>query len=130
MKRFGRPRFALVSLSILALALLVGGCPVTDSAILTGEQPTDAAASRPDQAPSPGTYWVEQNAAGLVYFEPPAQRNTPGRWTALLEEEALWFSGPAFYTRDPVDQWSRAHELDGLTLDDLMQVYDAPPAVP
>jgi hypothetical protein len=117
-------------LPFAALGLMVvfatGGCPVTESALLVApgaDQPANSITS-------PGTYWVEQAAAKLRAYEPPVQRNVDGQWIGVASADASWFSGPAFYTLADDLTWSRAHEFDGLTLDDLLQVYDARAVAP
>jgi hypothetical protein len=100
----------------IGLVLLPGGCPVTVPQLELS-------------APAPGSYWVTVQDGQLYYFEPAQERGDQGEWLAL-HEDGEWYVGPGFYRLADDLTWSRDGELEGVTLDEALQLHDPPPAVP
>lgn len=112
----------IVSTAMIAAGLLAGCCPgFTDYLVLGGQE---------TPSPETGSYWVEMRNGQLHYFELPEERNVSGRWIALGDDLTDWFDGPAFYLYSAEKGWSRDPDAEGITLDDVLQLYDPPPAVP
>jgi hypothetical protein len=109
-------RFLVPIVAMVALVLAPGGCPVAAPQL---ELPT----------PTPGSYWITEDAGQLYYFQFPQDRDEQGQWIPL-DDQADWFEGPGFYRLDEDLTWSPDVEFEGMTLDELLQVYDPPPAVP
>ncbi|MBU0640288.1 MAG: hypothetical protein KKB50_15585 [Planctomycetes bacterium] len=114
-------RLKACAATLLVVAMLTGGClPIPEDLTLAPQEPVAA---------SPGTYWLDQQDGELFYFEFPPQRGTGGRWMLLDETVGDWFTGPGFYELSEDLSWSRDPDWDGVTLDEVMQLYDPPPAV-
>jgi hypothetical protein len=120
-------RRASIPIAVLAgVLLLPGGCPV------------QFAADRPAADIAAGSYWVDVHGGALAYFELPDTRDPAGQWRSFAEESLAsvsgasslpqWFTGPAFYDYSPQSGWSRDQSRAGLTLDEAIQLLDAPPS--
>jgi hypothetical protein len=111
------------SQSVLGLMLVgagvagIGGCPLT------------APLNEAMILPTPGTYYIEQCGEQLCYYELPAVRGTEGRWVAL-PDDGPWFTGSGFDELSEDHVWSRDEDAEGMTLDEVIQLHDPPPAVP
>ncbi|MFQ5806658.1 MAG: hypothetical protein ACE5I3_09430 [Phycisphaerae bacterium] len=106
--------FPLGSCLLSVGGLVLGGCPLE-------APPVD------ETAPAPGTYYVEQWQGKLYYYQLAAVRGAAGRWIELHEGGA-WYVGPGFYRLSDDRVWSRDDNAEGLTLDDIIQLHDPPPA--
>jgi hypothetical protein len=115
--RYWASQSVLWLLLVSAGASAIGGCPLpvpVDEATLT---------------PAPGTYFVEQREDKLYYYDLAVVRGAEGRWVAL-DDDGMWFTGPGFYELSEDHVWSRDEDTEGLTLDEVIQLHDPPPAVP
>gem|GEM_PF-2320056 len=106
-----------------ATLVLTGGCP------LGVDSGANAVLGISATLPAPGTYFVEMKADGLSYFQMARVRGEADAWMPLADD-GMWFDGPGFYRLDENAAWSRDPNFDGLTLDDVLQLNDAPPAAP
>lgn len=98
------------------LIMLTGGCPVAPAVLGESSVP-------------PGPYYVERLENGLHYYDLPAVRGASGRWVAILSD-GEWYSGAGVYVHDERGRWCVDAASAGLTLDDLLQTHDPPPAPP
>jgi len=115
MKHTTRTALLRTCLIVTPLALLAG-CPL-DASVL---EPL------PDVA---GTYWVEYGDGELAVFELPEYRGEEGTWHLLATEQPSWYTGPALYEVGEDGSWVRLTTDPGLTLDDIIQLYDPAPRV-
>ena len=114
-----RIRHRVVGLGLLGIVVFgAGGCPMAtplgDGTLL---------------GPEPGTYYVERVDGKLLYYQLAELRGDDDRW-AELSDESGWFDGPGFYRLSADFVWSPDENAEGLTLDDLIQLNDPPPAPP
>ncbi len=106
-------RFAQLSLLIVPL-LAVAGCPIDAGTSAT--VPT-------------GTYWVEYQEGQLAAYVMPTQRGDTGDWVSVPTTAVpAWYTGPALYELHDDLSWERLTTDAGLTLDEVLQTYDAAPA--
>ncbi len=95
--------------------LLIAGCPV-DSTLID----TPAALA--------GTYWVEYADQTLSVFELPEYRGEEGVWHTFEIAVPDWYTGPALYEVNDDGSWQRLTDDPDLTLDEVLMLYDPPPA--
>lgn len=114
--RVGRSTLASCLLSVGLMAL--GGCPL-EAPLVDDVEP----------GAEPGTYYVEQVEGKLYYYELAEVRGAENRWIEL-SEEGEWYVGPGVYRLREDHTWSRDADAEGLTLDEIIQLHDAPPPVP
>jgi len=116
MNRFKRTFACMAPLMGLSLCL-VAGCPLAP--MVDGVS----------QGTEPGTYYVDRVDGALSYLELAGVRGGENRWVALAGSGA-WYDGPGVYRLSGGSAWSRDENAREVTLDDWLQVYDPPPAVP
>jgi hypothetical protein len=105
-------RFAQLALLLVPL-VVVAGCPF--DAASTASVPT-------------GTYWVEYHDSELAAYVLPAARGETGSWVTVPASQAPgWYTGPALYELGGDLTWKRLTTDTSLTLDAVLQTYDAPP---
>lgn len=75
----------------------------------------------------PGTYFVEQRSDKLFAFQLPEVRGEEGQWIEITER-GLPFNGQGLYRLSNDFEW--AQEAAGVTLDEVIQLHDPPPAAP
>lgn len=108
--------FIATSWLVSLVALTIGGCPLD-------APPSDVALI----GPLPGTYYVDQSAGKLFYFQLAEARGAENRWQELANDGA-WFTGPGFYRLSEEYIWSRDEGAERLTLDEVIQLHDPAPA--
>jgi hypothetical protein len=106
----------LISSLVVAAALALGGCP--------------SGTSLPDGVTVPdGAYWVEYQSGSLKAYAMPRYAGDAGAWYELPAARPTWYTGAALYEVADDGSWSRLTNDTALSLDDLIQVWDAPPRV-
>jgi hypothetical protein len=112
-------RLCIVGVGVVALSL--GGCPGSPSALDPGTLDPAALAS--------GAYWVDYQAGELSVLPlPPSDANSRSS-LVVKAPSPQWFAGRGVYTLAEDSTWTRETEDDSLTLDEVLQLYDfAPPA--
>ena len=101
------------------LGALLGGCPMEPP-------PSDELAALPE----PGVYYVQQQGDAKLYYLQMAQyRGEEHHWIALGAPQS-WYEGPGFYRLSEDYRWSLERPDDGRVLDELLNLWDAPPAPP
>ena len=120
MKRAG-PMRRLCIMGVVAVALTLGGCPVSPSALDPGAFDPAALAT--------GAYWVDYQAGELSVLPLPPS-DTDSRSSLVVKAPSpQWFAGRGVYLLAEDNTWTRETEDDDLTLDEVLQLYDfAPPA--
>ncbi|MEW6251492.1 MAG: hypothetical protein AB1716_12650, partial [Planctomycetota bacterium] len=72
--------------------------------------------------------WGEYAGGELVRDELPDVRGEPGIGVRTVEPAPAWYTGPGVYASEEDGGWTRLTSDPALTLDDVLQVYDPPPA--
>lgn len=116
MKRFIPSRWPCLLL-VLMPGVLIAGCPFDAAGLIGGD--TIA-----------GTYWVEYRDGELAAFALPTYRGEAGTWHTLTTARPAWYTGPALYEVNADGSWERLTDDPNLTLDDVLQLHDPPPAPP
>ncbi len=106
--------------------VIVAGCPVDSTSLQLGE--TAGGDSGLKAASDGREYWVEYADGTLAMFELPQYRGQEGSWQRVARSEPAWYTGPALYAVDADGAWTRLTDDSNLTLDDVIQLYDPPPA--
>lgn len=107
-------RFVL-AVGLLGIACsLLAGCPLEAPLIDGG------------MTPVPGTYYVEERADALYYYQLAETREAEDRWM-MLHGGGAWYSNPGFYRLSENYAWTRDRATEGLTLDEFIQLHDPVP---
>ena len=119
------PLAARILIAALPL-VLVAGCPVNPDVVDSGAGQSSTVPYRTSLA---GDYWAEYADGTLAIFELPRYRGAAGAWLTAATPQPEWYTGPALYEVKEDGTWTRLTSDANLTLDDIIQLYDPPPAV-
>lgn len=81
---------------------------------------------------TPGTYYVEQRddklfALGLARSDAPTPDQTATEDWLQLSDPTEWYQGPGVYVLSDDMQWTPTQQTSTATLDEVIQLNDAPP---